>query len=222
MQIEKILHPVQYGLKVLPEPPTITKAQTGIIFNRGKAIAGGSGKIRAELWSRFQNHFGLSSYKDLPADRFDEAIAYLNAKQEEYTQGVEMLWISRTELNEQIAEQLKALPAPKPLEGEILAPSPINSVTLNFGERDKPTKTLIEQGSLGYIDIRELSPTALAGELVQVVTELRGRGYILFKKDDVSAFKLANDYLPYTMLAPLIEAAAQRLQRIENSKQLTA
>ncbi|MGZ5055359.1 MAG: KilA-N domain-containing protein, partial [Methylobacter sp.] len=66
MQIEKILHPDQYGLKQLPEPPTITKAQQGILFNKVVTIAAGRGQIRTQIWSRFQNHFKLSSYKNLP------------------------------------------------------------------------------------------------------------------------------------------------------------
>jgi len=107
----------RYGLLDLPEPPTITKAQTGVLFNRVNAIAAGAGKIRAELWSRFQRHFDLSSYKDLPAARYDEAIAYLDAKQTEYLgAGVEMLYLSNKELETKIAEGVKAK------QGELLPP----------------------------------------------------------------------------------------------------
>jgi len=35
------------------------------------------GKHRPYAWSRFNNHFGLASYKDLPAHKFDEAKAYI-------------------------------------------------------------------------------------------------------------------------------------------------
>lgn len=104
----KLFPKTQYGLKTLPEPPTLTKAQQGELFNRVKTISSGSGKIRAELWSRFQNH----CHKDLPADQFEDAMAYLDAKQAEYTNGVEMLWLTRTELDALITERIKALPAP--------------------------------------------------------------------------------------------------------------
>jgi len=85
----------------LVEPPTITKAQEGILFNKVKDISGGSGKIRAELWSRFQNHYNLSSYKNLPANQYEDAVQYLEAKQKEYLgHGVEMFYISSKEIEE--------------------------------------------------------------------------------------------------------------------------
>lgn len=128
MQIEKIMHPVQYDLKQLPEPPTATKAQLGVLFNRVKTISSGSGKIRAELWSRFQNHFKLNSYKELPYDKFDEAMAYLDAKQEEYNGGVEMFYISSKELESKVAERLKAL------DGEVMPKPEANCITVSLGK----------------------------------------------------------------------------------------
>ena len=35
------------------------------------------GRNRPYAWSRFNNHFRLSSYKNLPASRFDEAVEYI-------------------------------------------------------------------------------------------------------------------------------------------------
>jgi hypothetical protein len=97
------------------QSPTISKAQIGDLYNKVAAISSGSGKIRAELWSRFQNHFNLSSYKDLPADKYDEAVEYLNAKKAEYLGGpVEMLYISSTELDAKVQEKVKAI------QGELL------------------------------------------------------------------------------------------------------
>jgi len=97
----------------LPEPPTITTAQIGVLFNRVAEIAAGSGKIRTQLWSRFQNKFNLSSYKNLPADQFDEALAYLDEKQTEYLgAGVEMLYISNKELESMIEEKASAVALP--------------------------------------------------------------------------------------------------------------
>lgn len=55
---------------------TITKAQQGelatLIAERFP-----SGKDRPYAWSRFNNHFRLASYKDLPSSRFDEACEYI-------------------------------------------------------------------------------------------------------------------------------------------------
>ena len=41
-----------------------------------------SGKDRPYAWSRFNNHFRLASYKDLPANRFGEACEYIRTMPE--------------------------------------------------------------------------------------------------------------------------------------------
>ncbi|MCZ4053246.1 hypothetical protein NAI64_05835 [Oxalobacter sp. OxGP1] len=60
---------------------TITKAQQGelstLIAERFP-----SGKDRPYAWSRFNNHFRLASYKDLPANRFGEACEYIKTMPE--------------------------------------------------------------------------------------------------------------------------------------------
>lgn len=66
--------------RTLPAPETITKAQQGelstLIAERFP-----SGKDRPYAWSRFKNHFRLASYKDLPANRFEEACEYIRNMQ---------------------------------------------------------------------------------------------------------------------------------------------
>lgn len=45
------------------------------------------GKHRPYAWSRFNNHFGIASYKDLPQRRFSEAVEYIKTmplKSDEY------------------------------------------------------------------------------------------------------------------------------------------
>lgn len=37
------------------------------------------GKHRPYAWSRFNNHFGIASYKDLPQRRFSEAVDYIKS-----------------------------------------------------------------------------------------------------------------------------------------------
>ena len=69
----------QVGRTLLAE--TITKAQQGelatLIAERFP-----SGKDRPYAWSRFNNHFRLASYKDLPANRFEEACEYIKTMPE--------------------------------------------------------------------------------------------------------------------------------------------
>ncbi len=67
--------------RTLPTPETITKAQQGelatLIAERFP-----SGKDRPYAWSRFNNHFRLASYKDLPANRFKDACEYIKTMPE--------------------------------------------------------------------------------------------------------------------------------------------
>lgn len=62
--------------RTLPEPETINKAQQGEIAQL-MSDRFSNGKDRPYAWSRFNNHFRLASYKDLPASKFDEACAYI-------------------------------------------------------------------------------------------------------------------------------------------------
>ena len=68
------------GTYALPNR-TIDKAQQGdlatLIAERFP-----SGKDRPYAWSRFNNHFRLASYKDLPASRFEEACEYIRTMPE--------------------------------------------------------------------------------------------------------------------------------------------
>lgn len=63
----------------LLESPTITKAQYGELNARVCEIAP-DGKTRMALWSRFNNHFRISSYKNLPSEKYDDALLYLEQK----------------------------------------------------------------------------------------------------------------------------------------------
>lgn len=68
---------------------TISKAQQGEIATRisEKFL---DGRKRPYAWSRFNNHFRIASYKDLPASRFEEACEYITtmpmSKEEEAPQ----------------------------------------------------------------------------------------------------------------------------------------
>ena len=68
--------------RALQVPDTITKEQQGELST---LIAGRfpSGKDRPYAWSRFNNHFRLASYKDLPANRFGEACEYIKQMPEQ-------------------------------------------------------------------------------------------------------------------------------------------
>lgn len=64
------------GRYAIPVEPTINPAQQRQLQN---AIAARfpDGKNRPYAWSRFNNHFGLGSYKQLPGTKTEEAVAYI-------------------------------------------------------------------------------------------------------------------------------------------------
>ena len=57
-------------------PLTITPEQQATLQNMVKVLVE-KGGIYANIWSRFNNHFRLGSYKQLPESRMGEAITYL-------------------------------------------------------------------------------------------------------------------------------------------------
>ncbi len=66
------------GRYQMPDSPTISPAQQRALQD---AIAARfpDGRQRPYAWSRFNNHFKLGSYKQLPADQCDAALAYIAA-----------------------------------------------------------------------------------------------------------------------------------------------
>ncbi len=60
-----------------PRMETITPAQQHALQQIVAHRAQDSGKLRAEIWSRFDNHFKVARYSQLPASRFEEAKTYL-------------------------------------------------------------------------------------------------------------------------------------------------
>ena len=62
--------------KTLP-PDTLTPAQQHELRQIVARRSGESGKFRAAIWSRFDNHFNIARYAQLPASRFEEAKDYL-------------------------------------------------------------------------------------------------------------------------------------------------
>lgn len=66
------------------KPQAITTGQQNALQQIVKRIAAGDGKRTVALWSRFNNHFRLGSYKHLNPDLFAEAVTYLEGISGEY------------------------------------------------------------------------------------------------------------------------------------------
>lgn len=77
---DALVNPKPYGLK---EPVTISNEQIGELYTRVCAISS-DGKIRTAIWSRFKNHFRINTYQTLPAEKYDEALIYVEKLHAEY------------------------------------------------------------------------------------------------------------------------------------------
>lgn len=56
---------------------SINRAQTKALLDLGRRLGRAMGNNYQKAWSLFNNHFGLASYRDLPALKFDEAVYFL-------------------------------------------------------------------------------------------------------------------------------------------------
>lgn len=113
----------------LPEPPTITKEQAGILFNLVDEIAGPDGKVRSAVWSRFHRKFKLGSYLNTPADRFEDAKAYLELKLQEYNSGARWHWLDDNEIQALVDERVKAM------QGEVLPKKEEKAIPFDISPR---------------------------------------------------------------------------------------
>ena len=64
-----------------PRVETISPTQQHELQQIVARRAQDSGKLRAEIWSRFDNHFRIARYSQLPASNFEEAKTYLETLQ---------------------------------------------------------------------------------------------------------------------------------------------
>ena len=60
-----------------PRVETLSPAQQHELQQIVARRAQDSGKLRAEIWSRFDNHFRIARYSQLPTSKFEEAKTYL-------------------------------------------------------------------------------------------------------------------------------------------------
>lgn len=170
------------------------------------------------MWSALGTHFGIKkekgdkipAYKRIPEGARLECLSLLARLSVD-----DLVTMTRDEF-----DAIKALPAPVK-EGELLEKQTHNAVTVTLAplpEGEDMKRWLITQHGDNMVQLLAVTPDTEVRKRDHFISELRTDGYIVVKKDEVSARKLADDYLPSQMLLPLIEAATQRLQRIENGK----
>lgn len=155
MMREKLFSPSTLQL----EPPTITKAQSGELCTRIVEMADltdNPKKTRLALWSRFNKHFRIGGYKELPREKYDDAIAYL---------------------------ELKKLNYPATKEPEMKRTSLQGYASMILGTNGN--HRLVVQEHNDTTVIMKLNPEDFAGTFETVVRELKMQGYVVMKKDEL-------------------------------------
>jgi hypothetical protein len=95
---DSLVNPKRNGLVELE---SVNKTQWGVLSAKVADISIASGKegtTKAALWSRFSNHFKIGGYKELPAIKFDDAVAYLDEKRAEYDKGFTLAVVKKDDL----------------------------------------------------------------------------------------------------------------------------
>jgi len=221
-QMAKKLFPqTQYGLKELPEPQGITKAQQGELFTLVTNKSSTSGKPRAYFWARFQNHFKLNSYKSLPFDKYEEGLDYFRKLEGDCEGG--FVSLTHQELSAVIKEN-------RVKQGELLESnqsrnncfsiqvgkdSALKNITLQFDTDDKSFDRWFVSKCDGSINVQAipLGDILLSfDKWVEYAT--KECGYVVFKSDEINASKMVRDFIPAKLLPVIIEAAGKRLNTI--------
>jgi hypothetical protein len=161
----------------LIEPPTITNSQQGELHALVANKARSSGKFNAYFWTRFLNHFKLSSYKLLPADRFQDALEFLRKLEGDAVDSFMML--TKKELASLMNENYQSAN-----DGEIFANE--NSITLKLKpwvKGDKLQRWLIMkcQDLLTFHTLDD-DQEVMTKEIF--IRQLKHDDYIVMKKDD--------------------------------------
>lgn len=76
---DEVLPSIRKNGQFIHENLTITPEQQNALQQIVARKTGDDGNKRAALWSRFNNHYKLGSYKQLPASKFPDAVVYLDS-----------------------------------------------------------------------------------------------------------------------------------------------
>jgi hypothetical protein len=135
---DSLVSPKRNGLVELE---SVNKTQWGILSAMVADISIASGKegaTKTALWSRFSNHFKIGGYKELPAIKFDDAVAYLDEKRAEYDKGFTLAVVKKDDLlalgydTDTKMFAVKALPAPSGFTPKAAPPNYLTAMTIRI------------------------------------------------------------------------------------------
>jgi len=209
MQIEKILHPVQYGLKQLPPSPYISEPEAAQFMKSIQAHCKSNGGKYSALYKKVYDHYGITSYKHIPAGKLEEAarlcgIKLMKLVKSKIPDEIPLLTFTQDELDTLIAERIKAI------EGELL---PKETEPAEPGEKRFLIKIKGDRQTIEPVDINCYYMTE-----ERFICHLKNFGYLVAKKDELNIGNMVLEHIPSRLLPIMIEVAGQRLRGIEAGK----
>ena len=135
------LSKTQYGLKAIPPSPYISEAQAQQFKRSMEAHCKSNGATYPLLYRKVYDHFGVTSYKNIPCGKLEEAARLIGIKlvaAQKTAMPPEPFKLSFTpeELEDLVAERIKALPAPASLEGDVMPKASKNTLSVDLSMMD--------------------------------------------------------------------------------------
>ena len=247
MQIEKILHPVQYGLKQLPPSPYISEPEAAQFMKSIQAHCKSSGGKYSALYKKVYDYYGITSYKHIPAGKLEEAarlcgMRLLKLVKSKIPDEIPLLTFTQDELDNLIAERIKAIEGEvmpkeqtiansdlvniltgrvKALESELSALKedlrPNITGDLNPSGKQRPL-WLYSITDAGHQRYQPIDSDCLCMTEEHFIRHLRNSGHIVVKKDKINVGNLVLEHIPYKLLPYMVEVAAQQIGRVEAGK----
>ena len=193
----------QYGLKALPIKKT-QKALPGCLSletqdeikqliqdHAARLPKDKQARYIISMWSALGSHF------EIKKDKGDKTPAYKYIKEEARLECLSLLarWsvddlvtLTLEQFEEKINEHIKALPAPAPLEGEVLPQQQHNSITINLAplEHGKVRRWLVSQLATEIAMLHPLSEDQIITTKAEFIDDLiKKNDYVVMKKDQL-------------------------------------
>ena len=189
-------HQKPYGLKQLPPSPYITGHEAQQFKKSLEAHCKGNSDLYRKLYHKVWEHYGMESYKMIPAGKLCEAaqvagiklVPLFKAKLKPEQQQVIM---TKSELLAH-DEQVKA-EAVKSVQGELVNSPTLQdgSITISFKQLGvNELRRTITMQSMGMVSINEISNTAMFGEFDELVYKFNDMGFLVIEKSKLESSTL--------------------------------
>ena len=182
-----------YGLKSLPPSPNISESEATQFKKSMEAHCQNNGKKYPILYRKVYEFYEITSYKNIPAGKLEEAAQLCGMKllklvKPKMPDAIPLLTLTQDELNAKIAE------AARVLAGELMPKEPAtNSITITLApmEPGQVRRWLVSQLATEADMFHPLTPDQHMITLDEAIVRLLQQGYVVVKESDVIGKLLA-------------------------------